>query len=120
MHFVACTRPAGPLEEAPATSLRIAGEGEQIDGFWCEADGGYYARVAATGPSGDGSPAIAGERWFRMVDDSVDDADGTRVIPLPVRQEREPRPPQMVLLGKLRAGGAQGSSVLLGASRPRR
>jgi hypothetical protein len=120
MHFVACTRPAGPLEEAPATSLRIAGEGEQIDGFWCEADGGYYARVAPQGAQEGEAAAMAGERWFRMVDDTMDDAAGTRIIPLPVRQERETRRPQMVLLGKLRAGGAQGSSILLGASRPRR
>jgi hypothetical protein len=130
MHFVPCTRPVGPLEEAPATSLWVEGgtQEERIDGFWCATDGAYYARVS---PASIETPsaradisqpgAVApGERWFRIADESEEEVGSARVIPLPVRPEREPRRPAMLLVGRMRAGGAQVAPVLLGATRPRR
>jgi hypothetical protein len=116
MHFVPCTRPAGPLEEAPAPSLRLEGEGERLDGFWCDADESYYARVSGTEAVETGGA----ERWYRIVDESEASGDSAKVIPLPVRRDREPRRPALLLLGKLRAGGSPAAPVLLGATRPRR
>ena len=58
MDLVRCESPVGPLELAPASSLRQSTAAERWDGFW-GADDGYYARCTRAGGA---------VEWFQYAD----------------------------------------------------
>lgn len=89
VQLLPCQRPTGTLECAPCTSLRADAEGGDLQGFWREQDGEYYAQRVAE----DGS-----EQWFRIADASVTRAYAARWAKLGTRS---------ILIGTSRRRGAR-------------
>jgi hypothetical protein len=108
VQLLPCNRPSGSLETAPRTSLRVDSAEERWEGFWSDADEGYYTRCTYA----DGT-----ERWFRLADEAP-------------REERFERPRSRVIkfssnrtavdIVTMRLMAAQGGRpILVGTSRRR-
>jgi hypothetical protein len=101
VHLVPCKPPVGPLERAPATSLRDPVTGGPCEGFW-GVDERYYA--CCRRPDG-------ATEWFRIAD------EGTR--PRRAARQADVLPFPAPALPRLIVGRYRGAAMLVGTRRRR-